>query len=392
MYKRFIIALIVILSMPILVWAEDLPGEEALKSIDDMLDTLSMDVLYAESEDEFISGDIIPSQSHSDSGDIASYSSYVGSNNGYPISGDAEPDTIIDKGEPSDPSSRTDTIRPVIIPIPEPESEDHTEHEDVPSSVDITSASADETEHENVPVSVDITPASADKTEHEEPVSADNPPSSTKQTQTKGTPAPVQESHVTPKEFLMMCREAPAVLILNAIENRNADVNYADSYGVTPVMAAAENNPFPEVIEILADAGADINASDNGGETALMYAAASNPNPEIISALAGKGAQVNARNKTRRTPLMYAARKNNADVVKALIDAGAEELADANGWTPLFWAARYTQYPEVIAILLDAGHNPKAHSYDMAKPIEHANMNPNLMNTDELLRLEKESR
>ena len=78
--------------------------------------------------------------------------------------------------------------------------------------------------------------------------------------------------------------------------------------------------------------------------------------------------------------------------IPAYEPAGAEELADANGWTPLFGAARYTKYPGVIGVLLDAGHNPKARSYDMARPIEHANMNPSLMNTEELLRLEKESR
>ena len=189
-----------------------------------------------------------------------------------------------------------------------------------------------------------------------------------------------------------MCSGASAEIVRNAVENRNADVNARDYYDVTPLMFAAEKNSDPEVINILAEYGANPDAKDKDGKTALIYAAKSNPNPEIISALASNGANPNARDNNRMTALMYAARNNNAKVAKALIDAGAEELADKRGWTPLFWAARYTQNPEVIGVLLDAGHDPQFRAHDMATPIDHANRNPNLINTKEFLRLEEESR
>ena len=88
----------------------------------------------------------------------------------------------------------------------------------------------------------------------------------------------------------------------------------------------------------------------------------------------------------------HAARTNNAEVVKALIDAGAEDLADKRGWTALFWAARYTKDPKVIDVLLDSGADPLARAHDMAIPFDHAQRNENIINTKEYLRLEEESR
>ena len=203
---------------------------------------------------------------------------------------------------------------------------------------------------------------------------------------------PANVPGISPDDFRKMCAGMSSEILVNALENRNADPNATDYYDVTPLMYAAEKNSDPKVIDALVSFGAKIDAKDKDGRTALMYAAKSNPSPEIISALASNGANVNARDSNRMTALMYAARNNNAKTVKALLDAGAEELADKRGWTPLFWAARYTNDPEVIGVLLDAGHDPQIRAHDMATPIDHANRNPRLINTKEFLRLEEESR
>ena len=203
---------------------------------------------------------------------------------------------------------------------------------------------------------------------------------------------PANVPGISPDDFRKMCAGMSSEILVNALENRNADPNATDYYDVTPLMYAAEKNSDPKVIDALVSFGAKIDAKDKDGRTALMYTAKSNPSPEIISALASNGANVNARDSNRMTALMYAARNNNAKTVKALLDAGAEELADKRGWTPLFWAARYTNDPEVIGVLLDAGHDPQIRAHDMATPIDHANRNPRLINTKEFLRLEEESR
>ena len=355
MYKRFFVALIVILSLPFMVGAEENApstkpslGFDALKSIDNMFDKL--DKLTT----SILSGDVEESEEETESEDVSEEEAVE------TLSEDSEVGEIPMNADLA--GDKSDATPPDLHP---------------------TISSSDFEDY--------VTPSEDTKPQFEEPESGDNEDTTSKDLSGNvKTIEPV--SQVTPKEFLVMCREASSELILNAIENRNADVNAADAYGVTPLIAAAESNQSPEVIEILTDAGADVDARDKDGQTALMYAASANPNPAVISAIALQGAHVNARDNNRRTALMYAAWRNNADVVSALIDAGAEELADNKGWTPLFWAARYTEHPEVIGVLLDAGHDPKAHSYDMAKPIEHANVNPKLMNTEELLRLENESR
>ncbi|MBQ6971219.1 MAG: ankyrin repeat domain-containing protein [Synergistaceae bacterium] len=235
-------------------------------------------------------------------------------------------------------------------------------------------------------VSEDELPAVVSEDELPAVVSKDEPPAVVPDKPTADVPG------ISPDEFMRMCAGASSEVVLNALENRKADPNARDYYDVTPLMFAAEKNSDPEVIVVLVRFGAKPDAKDKDGKTALMYAAKSNPSPEIISALAANGASVNARDLNRMTALMYAARNNNAATVKALIDAGAEELADKRGWTPLFWAARYTQHPEVIGVLLEAGHDPQVRAHDMATPIDHANRNPRLINTKEFMRLEEESR
>lgn len=53
-------------------------------------------------------------------------------------------------------------------------------------------------------------------------------------------PKPVHESRIMPDEFMRMCAGASFEMILNAIENRNANVNAKDYYDVTPIMYSAE--------------------------------------------------------------------------------------------------------------------------------------------------------
>ena len=79
-----------------------------------------------------------------------------------------------------------------------------------------------------------------------------------------------------------------------------------------------------------------------------------------------------------QTPLMYAAGSNSAEVVRALLDAGADVNARSKaGWTPLMYAAR-NRDATVTQVLLAAGADLSARneSGEVARDIALANNNP----------------
>jgi uncharacterized protein len=178
--------------------------------------------------------------------------------------------------------------------------------------------------------------------------------------------------------------------LVNTLIRAGADVRATNDFGATPVSAAAEVGAA-KVLELLLKAGADVespnaegqtalmsvartgkvdaakvllkhradpNAREKwGGQTALMWAAAQSQ-PEMIRLLIDKGAQVNARASTRDwqrrvtaegrpkdmdrgglTPLLYAAREGCVACVDELIKRKADiNLADPDGTTPLVLA------------------------------------------------------
>jgi len=64
------------------------------------------------------------------------------------------------------------------------------------------------------------------------------------------------------------------------------------------------------------------------------------------------------------TPLMVAAERGYTEVVKALIDSGADVNAQRNnGWSALIHAARYGR-TETVRVLMDAGADVNAKSND----------------------------
>ena len=102
--------------------------------------------------------------------------------------------------------------------------------------------------------------------------------------------------------------------------------------------------------------GADVNAKDVFDVTALMVAASGNKNPEIIRTLVELGADVNAKGGGMNV-LMYAARYNeNPEIIRTLVELGADVNAkDYDGWTALMYAARDNENPEIIRALVELG-------------------------------------
>jgi ankyrin repeat protein len=132
---------------------------------------------------------------------------------------------------------------------------------------------------------------------------------------------------------------------------RGVDVNAKMEISGGVALSSAAAAGHPEIVRMLLDAGADVNA-DSG---AALTAAAGHA--EIVRLLLDRGADVNARRSDGLTPLMSAAGAGRVETVKLLLERGADPNTkeSAGGLTPLLFAAKYSDEPEVIRTLLIAG-------------------------------------
>ncbi len=119
-----------------------------------------------------------------------------------------------------------------------------------------------------------------------------------------------------------------------------ADPNSADDHGVTPLERAAENASLA-MVELLLDGGAGAAVTRTSGLTPLMTAARTG-NAAIVGALLDHGADVNAvTTETRSTALMWGLAAPHPEVVRLLLERGADPILETTaGFTPLMFAAR----------------------------------------------------
>ncbi|PYS12035.1 MAG: hypothetical protein DMG15_15735 [Acidobacteria bacterium] len=128
--------------------------------------------------------------------------------------------------------------------------------------------------------------------------------------------------------------------------------NLTDAEG-TPALMAAILFADSRMVELLLQHGADANQSGPSGTTALMWAM-----PDLAKArlLIAHGANVNARPENDRTALLVAASySQTVDLLRLLLDKGADLRAqDKGGATALGLALRSADV-EVVRFLVDRG-------------------------------------
>jgi len=104
-----------------------------------------------------------------------------------------------------------------------------------------------------------------------------------------------------------------------------------------------------------------INSKNKDGWTALMYASR-HGYTDIVKSLIEGGANLNLTEEDNWTALMLASRNGHADIVNALIEAGANlnlttaEYSFSDGWTALMMASR-NGHADIVNALIEAGAN-----------------------------------
>ncbi len=113
------------------------------------------------------------------------------------------------------------------------------------------------------------------------------------------------------------------------------DVNHADMRGWTLLMSAAGLGNLTTVQALLSAPKIDIDAKKLEGGTALRVAAY-NGKDDVVKALINKGANVNVRTNDGWTVLMSAAEQGHLTTVQVLLDEGADiKRTNADGMTVL---------------------------------------------------------
>jgi ankyrin repeat protein len=174
--------------------------------------------------------------------------------------------------------------------------------------------------------------------------------------------------------LLVAAMTNPSAEVVKLLIAHGADVKTADKLNATALHKAAIGGDV-ETLRILLDAGVDVNARDAADFTALM-GATSNGSVAAVKLLLAHGARVNDASGggeviTHKhgvqqngvtalgsfTALLYAAVSAPVDVVRALLDAGADvNVRDVRGLTPLITAVATDHFQiETIRLLIARG-------------------------------------
>jgi uncharacterized protein len=143
-----------------------------------------------------------------------------------------------------------------------------------------------------------------------------------------------------------------------------------DRNGTTALMYAAKTGNT-KMIQMLIDKGISVNTKQKDGWTALATALNSNDDIETIKTLLNAGANANdiinsEVSEDCSSPLISSVRNRYYNLIKVLIEYKAEvNLTCSNGKTALAYAI-YGRNPEIVKLLIEIGANPNGKEIDKA--------------------------
>jgi len=120
------------------------------------------------------------------------------------------------------------------------------------------------------------------------------------------------------------------VKVMEILIENGADLEDAGTGYGTPLMLAARTGQVASAGVLLAQ-GADVNGGPSGNPA--LCDAIRGGYIELVKYLASAGADVNARGNYGCTPLHAAARSDSAEIMRTLLDHGADTTLECNGWT-----------------------------------------------------------
>lgn len=150
---------------------------------------------------------------------------------------------------------------------------------------------------------------------------------------------------------------------------QRVDVNTRHADGTTALFWAIFRDDL-ETADLLIRAGADVNVANDLGVSPL-WVAANNANAAAIARLAAAGADPNVAPPSGGTPLMRAVWAGNVHAVRALtaMHANPNATEPSHDQTALMFAVA-AQQPEIVKVLLESGANVHARSRVWRLPMQ----------------------
>ena len=138
--------------------------------------------------------------------------------------------------------------------------------------------------------------------------------------------------------------------------SQGSDPNGIDPEGRTALMFASFNG-HTEIVRLLLEAGADVRTRDAMGRTALLYAS-TGPFAATVKLLLAHQADPNIVDHDEHfSPLMHAAAEGQLEVVRLLLESGADPmLKDIDGETAALFARNngHTEVAGLIQSVIDS--------------------------------------
>ncbi|KAF5894567.1 histone-lysine N-methyltransferase EHMT2-like, partial [Clarias magur] len=158
-----------------------------------------------------------------------------------------------------------------------------------------------------------------------------------------------------PRQLYPAAKQAEVQRVLLMLMEGIDPAYQSDSQSRRSALHAAAQRGLLEICYLLVQAGAKVDAQDKSQRTPLLEAI-SNNQVEVTRYLIQSGACVYHAEEDGSTGLHHAAKLGNLEIVTLLLNTGQVDInaQDSGGWTPIIWAAEH-KHTDVIRALLNRG-------------------------------------